>query len=79
VKILQRRLVSLQEGDPFVKTKKLEVSSSNEEHLKMLRTGNEMIDKIFDQMHEIIDQARSSMKEKFRGQLVVAFQHKFVK
>lgn len=45
----------------------------------MLRLGNDMIDNMFESMHEIIDQAKTSLKEQFKSQLVSAFQHKFAK
>ena len=83
VKKLKQRVQEHCECDPFAKgtsiSSKMSESTNSDEHMRMLRLGNDMIDNMFGQMHQIIDKAKKSLQDVFKRQLVAAFQFKFEK
>ena len=70
------------ENNPFADRKQQYSKSAGgggdgEEHFRMLRLGNDMIDNLFRQMHDLIDKAKAQLMEQFQDQLIGAFQSKF--
>ena len=70
------------ENNPFTDRKQQYPKSNaaagdGEEHFRMLRLGNDMIDNLFRQMHDLIDKAKAQLKDQFKDQLIGAFQSKF--
>ena len=70
VRLLKKRLMSLNECDPFDSSKasnlypvdssqKAKRFGSEDEHLRMLRLGYDMIENLFRQMHDLIDKAKA--------------------
>ena len=39
---------------------------ASEEHFRMLRLGHDMIESLFGQMHEIIEKAKTQLKDQFK-------------
>lgn len=73
-------ITELAATDPFNMGKNKLIKNAafvNDSHLRLLRTGHDMIDNCFEQMHALLAQARSTIKDHFKTQLAQAFTDKY--
>jgi len=47
--------------------------------MRILKLGHDMIDNVFQQMHDLIDRAKSTLKDQFKVQMASAIKEKFQK